>query len=49
MVYRGAMQLLATVMPSVAGARVVAAGASGLAEISIPPAGRMPASIGRAS
>jgi hypothetical protein len=48
MVYRGAMQLLATVTLSAA-VRAVAAGASGLAETSILPAGRMPLSMGRAS
>jgi len=48
MVYRGAMQLLATVTPSAA-VCAVAAGASGLAETSIPPAGRTPLSKGRAS
>lgn len=44
MVYRGAMQLLATVTLSAA-VRTVAAGASGLAEISI----LLAAAMGRAS
>jgi hypothetical protein len=48
MVYRGAMQLLATVTLSAA-ARAVAAGARGLAETSIVPAGEMAAAMGRAS
>jgi hypothetical protein len=48
MVYRDAMQRLATVTLSAA-VRAVAAGASGLAETSIPPSGEMPAAMGRAS
>ena len=48
MVYRGAMQLLATVTQSAA-VHAVAAGASRLAEPSIPPAGEMAAAVGRAS
>lgn len=48
MVYRGAMQLLATVTLSAA-VRAVAAGASGLAETSIVPAGEMVVAMGRAS
>ena len=48
MVYRGAMQRVATVTQSAA-VRVVAAGASGLVETSIPPAGEMAAAMGRAS
>jgi hypothetical protein len=48
MVYRGAMQRLATVTLSAA-VRAVAVGASGLAGTSIPPAGEMAAAMGRAS
>ena len=48
MVYRDAMQRLATVT-LLAAVRAVAAGASGLAETSIPPSGEMAAAMGRAS
>jgi hypothetical protein len=48
MVYRGAVQLLATVTLSAA-VRAVVAGASGPAGISILPAGAMAAAMGRAS
>jgi hypothetical protein len=48
MVYRGAMQRLATVT-LLAAVRAVAAGASGLAWTSNPPAGEMAAAMGRAS
>jgi hypothetical protein len=48
MVYRDAMQSLATVTLSAA-VRAVAAGASGLAETAILPTGETPASMGGAS